>query len=71
MSWYYLQLCRTCFYAKFEEEIHWTIVQNKLFKRGEKVAIGASGINIFFLLFQRIAKRQIPASPEKHLVISV
>ena len=27
----------------FESEIHETIVKNKLFKRGELVAIGASG----------------------------
>lgn len=36
-------LCRECFYAAFENEVHETIVRNKLFKRGEKVAIAASG----------------------------
>jgi cytoplasmic tRNA 2-thiolation protein 1 len=32
-----------CFFTVFEEEIHYTIVSNKLFKPGEKVAIAASG----------------------------
>ncbi|CAF2065157.1 unnamed protein product [Brassica napus] len=34
------QICRECFY---EEEIHQAIVKNRLFKSGERVAIGASG----------------------------
>ncbi|XP_027091407.2 cytoplasmic tRNA 2-thiolation protein 1 isoform X1 [Coffea arabica] len=37
------QICRECFYAVFEEEIHGVIVDNQLFKPGERVAIGASG----------------------------
>ncbi|AQK75153.1 Cytoplasmic tRNA 2-thiolation protein 1 [Zea mays] len=37
------QICRECFYIIFEDEIHQTIVQNSLFKAGERVAIGASG----------------------------
>ncbi len=37
------QLCRECFYAALEEEVHQTISQNGLFKRGERVAIAASG----------------------------
>lgn len=36
-------ICRECFYHVFEEEIHQTITQNNLFRRGEKVAIAASG----------------------------
>ncbi|KAI8621654.1 hypothetical protein BC830DRAFT_1058037 [Chytriomyces sp. MP71] len=36
-------ICKTCFYTVFEYEIHRTIVDNKLFKRGDRVAIGASG----------------------------
>ena len=36
-------LCKECFYAVFESEVHETILRNKLFKRGELVAIGASG----------------------------
>ncbi|CAH1798254.1 unnamed protein product [Owenia fusiformis] len=36
-------LCKECFYFAFEEEIHKTIIDAKLFSRGEKVAIGASG----------------------------
>ena len=35
--------CQNCFFKKFEDEIHNTIVSNNLFERGEKVAIGASG----------------------------
>jgi len=37
------QICKLCFFNVFEEEIHQTIVNNKLFKRGERVAIAASG----------------------------
>lgn len=37
------QICKTCFYEVFETEIHHTIVDNKLFNRGDRVAIGASG----------------------------
>ena len=36
-------LCKDCFYWAFETEIHFTIVKSGLFKRGDKVAIGASG----------------------------
>ncbi|KXZ42617.1 hypothetical protein GPECTOR_130g578 [Gonium pectorale] len=37
------QVCRECFFTTFEEEVHQTIVDNKLFKPGERVAIAASG----------------------------
>ncbi|KAJ3053658.1 nucleotidyltransferase [Rhizophlyctis rosea] len=37
------QICKDCFYAVFETEIHNTIIDNALFKRGQKVAIAASG----------------------------
>lgn len=37
------KICKLCFYHIFETEIHNTIVTNKLFYRGEKVAVGASG----------------------------
>ncbi|KAF9940536.1 nucleotidyltransferase, partial [Modicella reniformis] len=37
------QLCKECFFHVFETEIHNTIVDNKLFKKGDRVAIGASG----------------------------
>ncbi|KAJ3286471.1 cytosolic thiouridylase subunit Ctu1 [Borealophlyctis nickersoniae] len=37
------QICRQCFFTVFEMEIHNTIVDNALFKRGDKVAIAASG----------------------------
>ena len=50
------QVCRECFYYVFETEIHNTIVDSKLFNKGDKVAIAASGgkgiiNNKFFLLF--------------------
>lgn len=38
-----LKICRECFYEVFEEEIHQVIVENQLFKPGERIAIGASG----------------------------
>ncbi|KAK6939042.1 Cytoplasmic tRNA 2-thiolation protein 1, C-terminal, partial [Dillenia turbinata] len=37
------QICRECFYDVFEDEIHRVIVDNQLFKPGERIAIGASG----------------------------
>ncbi|RAL17592.1 putative PP-loop ATPase superfamily protein [Aspergillus homomorphus CBS 101889] len=37
------KLCRTCFLAIFEAEVHETITSTRLFQRGERVAIGASG----------------------------
>eukprot|EP00186_Timspurckia_oligopyrenoides_P004463 CAMPEP_0182442110 /NCGR_PEP_ID=MMETSP1172-20130603/1069_1 /TAXON_ID=708627 /ORGANISM="Timspurckia oligopyrenoides, Strain CCMP3278" /LENGTH=354 /DNA_ID=CAMNT_0024636813 /DNA_START=1328 /DNA_END=2392 /DNA_ORIENTATION=+ len=36
-------VCRDCFYSAFEDEVHSTIVHEKLFCAGETVAIGASG----------------------------
>ncbi|XP_031549417.1 cytoplasmic tRNA 2-thiolation protein 1-like [Actinia tenebrosa] len=36
-------LCKECFYLMFESEVHQTILENELFRRGETVAIGASG----------------------------
>ncbi len=37
------KMCKECFYAVFELEIHHTIVQGCLFERGSRVAIAASG----------------------------
>ena len=37
------KLCKGCFIKVFEDEIHETIVKNKLFHSGERIAIGASG----------------------------
>lgn len=37
------QICRDCFYAVFETEVHNTITEARLFKHGDRVAIGASG----------------------------
>ena len=36
-------LCKECFYAAFENEVHQTITSCQLFTPGDKVAIGASG----------------------------
>ena len=37
------KLCRDCFLRVFEEEVHHTIVESRLFRAGDKIAIGASG----------------------------
>ncbi|KAI4194734.1 MAG: hypothetical protein LQ348_002571 [Seirophora lacunosa] len=37
------KLCKACFLALFESEIHNTITANALFRPGERIAIGASG----------------------------
>lgn len=37
------KVCKECFYSVFETEIHNTIVSSKLFQKGDRVAIGASG----------------------------
>ncbi|KAJ1797532.1 cytosolic thiouridylase subunit Ctu1 [Coemansia sp. RSA 2399] len=37
------RICSECFYYVFETEIHNTIVESKMFKRGDRVGIGASG----------------------------
>ena len=36
-------VCRACFFHVFETEVHQTIVEAQLFRRGDRVAIGASG----------------------------
>mmetsp|Transcript_6798 Transcript_6798/g.9910 ORF Transcript_6798/g.9910 Transcript_6798/m.9910 type:complete len:356 (+) Transcript_6798:19-1086(+) len=36
-------VCKECFFVAFEREIHETIVKEKIFKRGERVVIAASG----------------------------
>ncbi|KAJ2894534.1 cytosolic thiouridylase subunit Ctu1, partial [Coemansia aciculifera] len=36
-------ICKECFFHVFETEVHNTIVDNKLFKPGDRVGIGASG----------------------------
>lgn len=36
-------ICQLCFFDVFEEEIHQTITQNNLFRKGDRVAIGTSG----------------------------
>lgn len=37
------QICKECFFYVFETEVHNTIQEAQLFKRGDRVAIGASG----------------------------
>ncbi|KAJ8027220.1 Cytoplasmic tRNA 2-thiolation protein 1 [Holothuria leucospilota] len=36
-------LCKECFFFAFESEINYTITSGKLFNRGDRVAVGASG----------------------------
>lgn len=36
-------ICKDCFFQAFEAEVHQTIVDSKMFRRGERVAIAASG----------------------------
>lgn len=36
-------MCKECFFFVFEEEVHKTIIDAKLFKSGERIGIGASG----------------------------
>ncbi|XP_026501514.2 cytoplasmic tRNA 2-thiolation protein 1 [Vanessa tameamea] len=36
-------LCKECFFWAFETEIHFTITKGKLFKKGDSVAVAASG----------------------------
>jgi cytoplasmic tRNA 2-thiolation protein 1 len=49
------QICKSCFYAVFELEIHNTIIHSKLFSPGDRIGIGASGGN-FILPFNHIGK---------------
>lgn len=37
------KICKSCFFHAFENEVHETIIENELFKKGEKIAIAASG----------------------------
>ncbi|BFZ57111.1 cytosolic thiouridylase subunit Ctu1 [Savitreella phatthalungensis] len=37
------RVCKSCFFAVFELEVHTTITRHRLFRRGERVGIGASG----------------------------
>ncbi|KAJ2509068.1 cytosolic thiouridylase subunit Ctu1, partial [Coemansia sp. RSA 2049] len=37
------RICNECFFYVFETGVHNTIVESKLFKRGDRVGIGASG----------------------------
>lgn len=43
-------ICKECFYARFELEIHETIIQHHLFTRGEKVCLSCV-LKIYFLYF--------------------
>lgn len=36
-------MCKECFFFVFEEEIHRTITEARLFEQGERIGIGASG----------------------------
>ena len=37
------RICKECFFATFEDEIHRTIIDNRLFHAGDRIAVGASG----------------------------
>ena len=37
------RVCKACFYRVFEEEVHATIVRERMFQRGEVVCVAASG----------------------------
>lgn len=37
------KLCKTCFLDVFESEVHHTIINNNLFAKGERIAVGVSG----------------------------
>ncbi|KAK9802686.1 hypothetical protein WJX73_005790 [Symbiochloris irregularis] len=37
------KLCKVCFFAAFEQEVHEAILTNNLFTAGDRVAVGASG----------------------------
>ena len=62
-----LQLCRECFYHNFEEEIHKTIIDNKLFKRSERVAVGASGA--VFTPAPQQCRDEVPTSMNNHVCL--
>ncbi|CAG8710875.1 7438_t:CDS:2, partial [Racocetra fulgida] len=51
------QVCRECFYYVFETEIHNTITDNKLFKKGDKVAIAASGGKVLAYVMKLLNQR--------------
>ena len=36
-------ICQQCFFTAFQQEIHYTITSNKVFNKGDKLAICASG----------------------------
>jgi cytoplasmic tRNA 2-thiolation protein 1 len=36
-------VCRPCFFQQFEDEVHATVISERLFTRGDTVVIGASG----------------------------
>ncbi|SPQ95392.1 unnamed protein product (mitochondrion) [Plasmodiophora brassicae] len=50
------RVCTACFFELFEEEIHATVVANRLFERGDHVAIGASGGKDSTVLIHVISK---------------
>ena len=37
------KVCNSCFFSCFEDEIHYTLISNKVFQKGERVAICISG----------------------------
>lgn len=55
----FLQLCKQCFYAALEGEVHETIVKHNLFKPGERIAVAASGMSTAFPNFCLLLKMLI------------
>ena len=54
-------LCKECFYKVFEEEVHRTVTDGRIFKRGETVAVAASGgkgCDFAFPMFVGVAPRE-------------
>ena len=45
-----VQLCKACFFAALEEEVHQTITHHNLFSPRERVAVAASGTQALHLV---------------------
>jgi hypothetical protein len=46
------QICKECFFYVFETEVHNTIKEAMLFRRGDRIAIGASGGKGTLVMFE-------------------
>ena len=53
-------VCKECFFEAFEGEVHYTIVSNSIFRRGETVAVAVSGgkdSTVLAYVMQRLNER--------------